>query len=53
MAGERAVKKFLEGKQRGGRNIIRAGLRWMDGVELNLRNVGVKLMRTRVLDRIE
>jgi hypothetical protein len=53
MNGERAVKKFLEGKQGGGRKKIRSGLRWMDDVELNLRNIGVKLVRTSVLDRIE
>jgi len=53
MDGERRIKKFLEGKQGGGRKKVRSTLRWMDDVELNLRNVGVKLARTSVLDRME
>jgi hypothetical protein len=53
MVGERTGKKLLEGKQGGRRKNVRYRLRWMDVVELNLRNVGVKLVRTSVLDRIE
>jgi hypothetical protein len=41
MDGERRVKKLQEGKQGGGRKKVRSRLRWMDGVELNLKNVVV------------
>ena len=51
--GERTLKKLLEDKQGGGRRKVRSRLRWMDDVETNFRNVGVKLLRTSVLDRIE
>jgi len=53
MDGERTVKKLLEIQQGGGRTKVRSRLRWMDDVELSLRNVGVKLVRASVLDRIE
>jgi hypothetical protein len=48
MGGERTVKKLLEGKQGGGRKKLRSRLRWMDDVELNLRNAGVKFARISV-----
>jgi hypothetical protein len=41
MAGERTVVKLLEGKKGG------LWLRWVDYVELDLRNMGGKIWRTR------
>jgi hypothetical protein len=49
--GERTVKKLLEGKPGGGRETRRHRLRWMDYVEVDLRNMGVKRWRTTALDR--
>jgi hypothetical protein len=42
MDGARIVKKFLEGKPGGGRKKGRPRLRWIDDVESDLRNTGVK-----------
>jgi hypothetical protein len=56
MGGERAAKELPECKPAGGEGGGRKGrprLRWMDGVELDWRYMGVKRWRTRVLDRIE
>jgi hypothetical protein len=54
MDGERTVKKSLEGKPGQGRKKRgKARLRWMDGVELDVRNMGVKICKTRALDRKE
>ena len=42
MDGKRRVKRMLEGKPRGRRKKRRTRLRWMDSVELDLMNVGIK-----------
>ena len=39
---ERTVKKLMEGKNRRRKNKRRPRLRWMDDVELDFRDVGVK-----------
>jgi hypothetical protein len=43
------VKKLLEGKQGGGRK-KKLRLRWLDYVELDFRNVGIRI---QALDRTE
>jgi hypothetical protein len=48
MVGERIVKKLLEGKSGGGRRKGRPRLRWIDDVELDLRNMGVKRWRSKL-----
>jgi hypothetical protein len=53
MESERTVKKLQESKPRGRRKTGRPGLRWMDDVELDLKNMGMKRQRTGALDRIE
>jgi hypothetical protein len=53
MDGARVVKKSLEGKPGGGRKKGRPRLRWIDDVESDLRNMGVKRWRSRALDRTE
>ena len=53
MDDERSVKNQLEGKPGGRRNKGRTRLRWMDDVELDLRNMGVTKRRTGVLDRTQ
>jgi hypothetical protein len=53
MDGASVVKKLLEGEPGGGRKERRPRLRWIDGVESDLRNVGVKRWRSRALDRTE
>jgi len=47
---ERSVKNELEGKPGRRKNKGRPRLRWMDDVELDLRNMGETKWRTRVLD---
>jgi hypothetical protein len=51
MDGARIVKKLLEGKPGGGRKKGRPTLRWIDDVESDLRNIGVKIKMA--LDRTE
>jgi len=51
MDDEKAVKKLVEGKLGGRKETGRSIFRWMDDVELDLRNMGVKIWRTRALDR--
>lgn len=46
MNGVRTRKNVLEGKSGAGENKRRGMLRWMDDVELDLRNVGVKKWKT-------
>jgi hypothetical protein len=53
MDGERRAKTLLEGETGGGRKRGRPRIRWMDVVEVDLRNMGVKRWRTRALDRTE
>jgi hypothetical protein len=43
----------LEYKPAGGRKKEKPALRWMNDIELGLRNMGVKIWRTRTLDRTE
>jgi len=50
---ERTAKKLLEGTPRGRKKKGRPGLRRMDEVELDLRNMAVKRWRTRPLVRRE
>jgi hypothetical protein len=53
MDGARTVKMLLEGKPRTGRRKGRPRLRWIDDVESDFRNMGVKSWRSRALDRTE
>jgi hypothetical protein len=50
MDGEKPVKKLVEGKLGGGGKIVRPIFRCLDDVELDLRNLGVNMWRTRALD---
>jgi hypothetical protein len=47
------VKKIFEGKLEGRRGTGRPRLRWINGVEDDLRKLGVKRWRTKALDRVE
>jgi len=49
----RSVKKIFEGKLEGRRGRGRTGLRWINDVEDDLRKLGVKRWRTKVLEREE
>jgi hypothetical protein len=49
----RSVKKIFEGKLEGRRGRGRSRLRWINDVEDDLRKLGVKHWRTKVLDRVE
>jgi hypothetical protein len=42
MDGKRKVKKLLEGKPGGGKKKGRLRLKWMDDVEVDVRNMAVK-----------
>jgi hypothetical protein len=50
MDGARIVNKLLEGKPGGGRRKRRPRLGWIDDVQSDLRNMGVKRWRSRALD---
>jgi hypothetical protein len=45
--------RLLKARQDGGEEKGRPVLRWMDDVELDLRNMDVKRWRRRALDRTE
>jgi hypothetical protein len=47
------VKKIFEGKLKGRRDRGRPRLRWINGVEDDLRKLGVKRRRAKGLDRVE
>jgi hypothetical protein len=47
----RCVKKMFEGKLEGRRGRGRPRLRWINDVEDDLRKLGVKRWRTKVLER--
>jgi len=47
----RCVKKTFEGKLEGRRGKRRPRLRWTNDVEDDLRKLGVKRWRTKILDR--
>ena len=49
----RPVKKIFEGKLEGRRRRGRPRLRWINDVEDDLRKLGVKRWRTKVLNREE
>jgi hypothetical protein len=49
----RAVKKIFEEKLGGRRGRGRRRLRWIDDVEDDLRNMGIKRWRIKALDRVE
>jgi hypothetical protein len=53
MDGARIIKKLLEGKPGGERKKGRPRLRWINDVESDVRNMGIKRWRSRALDRIE
>jgi hypothetical protein len=47
------VKKIFEEKLGGRRGRGRPRLRWIDDVEDDLRNMGIKRWRIKALDRVE
>jgi len=49
----RSVTKIFEGKLEGRRGTGRPRLRWIDDVEDDLRNLGVKRWKAKALDREE
>jgi Na+-transporting NADH:ubiquinone oxidoreductase subunit NqrF len=49
----RSVKKIFEGKLEGRRGRGQLRLRWINNVEDDLRKLGVKRWRTKVLEREE
>jgi len=53
MNGTRSVKKIFEGKLKGRRGTGRPRLRWINDVEDDLRMLGMKRWRTKVLNREE
>jgi len=53
MDGGRTVMKLLKAKPGGETKTWKPKVRWMDDVELDLMNMGVKRRRTRTLDRVE
>jgi hypothetical protein len=50
MDGKKTVRKILEGKPRGERTKGRPRIRWMDDVEQDVMNMGVKKCKTRPVE---
>jgi hypothetical protein len=53
MDESRSVMKIFEGKLQGRRGRGRPRLRWINGVEDDLRKLGVERWRTKALDRVK
>jgi hypothetical protein len=53
MKRDRGVKRMFEDKPGGRREVVRPRIRWMDGVESDLRALGVKIRGNIARDREE
>jgi hypothetical protein len=53
MEGNRVLKRMLYGRPGGRRKKGRPRLRWLDDVEEDLREIGMRRWRTKAVDRNE